>query len=156
MNLTKHGIKFLLNEILYGTSNGADGTCFVQGDEALLATLQDLSAEEASRIPAPGMSSIAAHLIHTNYYLWHSLQYMEGKEIEGEWEASWAKQAVTQEEWAAEQERLKTQVECFCNLLDSMDFTEEWNLVGGIANVGHAAYHLGAIRQLYLMVKSKG
>lgn len=156
MNLTKDAIKFLINEILYGTAEGADGTCFVQGDEALLATLQDLTAEEASRIPAPGMNSIAAHLIHTNYYLYLNIQGMEGNPLEGDWPGSWAKQAVTTEEWLDQQNTLKTQVERFCDLLDSMDFEEKWNVIEGIANVGHAAYHLGAIRQIYLIVKSKG
>ncbi|QYK52763.1 MAG: DinB family protein [Fimbriimonadaceae bacterium] len=155
MTPTKHAIKFLLNEVLYGTAEGAEGTCFVQGDEALFAALQDLNAEEASRIPEPGMSSFAAHVIHTNYYLYLSLQGMEGNELEGDWPGSWAKQTVTAEEWREQQALLKSQVEKFCGLLDSMDFEEKWNVVEGIANVGHAAYHLGAIRQLYLLVKSK-
>ncbi|MBX3113369.1 MAG: DinB family protein [Fimbriimonadaceae bacterium] len=153
--MTKHAIKFLLNEVLYGTAEGAEGTCFVQGNEALLATLQDLTAEEASLIPAQGMSSIAAHVIHTNYYLFLNLQGMEGNELEGDWPGSWAKQTVTAEEWLEQQSLLKSQVERFCELLDSMDFEEKWNVIEGIANVGHAAYHLGAIRQLYLLMKSK-
>ncbi|MFM9872653.1 MAG: DinB family protein [Fimbriimonadaceae bacterium] len=148
-------LTFLLNEVLHGTAMGAEGTCFVQGDEALIQTLKDLTAQEASIIPAPGTTSIAAHLIHTNYYLWITLEAMKGTEPKGDWPGSWAKTTVNEQEFQAEIAKLETQVKEFISLLPNVNWEEDWNLINGIANIGHAAYHLGAIRQLYCIIKAK-
>ncbi len=143
----------MITEVLEGCAPGESGTYFVQGGEALRSTLKNLTAEEASCQIAPNVNSIAAHLIHTNYYLWFSLEYMHGRTPTADWAQSWAKQTVTEEEFQEEQAKLISQVELFCMLLDDKDLGEQENIFGAIANVGHIAYHLGAIRQLFLLVK---
>lgn len=148
-----HSLTFLLNEILYGTAPGADGTCFVQGGEALIQTLNDLTAAEASTVPAPGLTTVVAHLIHTNYYLWLTLEAIQGNIIHGDWPGSWAKTTLNDHEYNEEIAKLEPQVKELIAHLPQVDFEEDWNLINGMANIGHAAYHLGAIRQIYQMVK---
>jgi hypothetical protein len=150
-----HSLAFLMQEVLHGTAPGETGTCFVQGDEALIQTLNNLTAEEASTIPTPGVTTIAAHLIHTNYYLELSIQSMKGVETAGDWPGSWAKTALTESEFRAEIQKLESQVTEVNVLLTTINFEEKWALIDSIANVGHAAYHLGAIRQLYCIIKAK-
>ncbi|MBS1709827.1 MAG: hypothetical protein JSS65_14030 [Armatimonadetes bacterium] len=143
----------LFIEVFEGTPPGADGTYFVQGGEALWATLDDLTAAEASAHPYPGASSIASHTIHTAYYLNQTLLWAAGEEPTDDWPGSWAKQEVTEDEWTGIKVNLRQKVQGFVGHVSSSP-SGEHHIIGKIANVGHVAYHLGAIRQLYLAVKA--
>jgi len=140
-------------EVFNGTPPGESGTWFVQGGEAMWATLDDLTAEEASARPFPAASSIAAHTIHTDYYLGQTLRWVAGEEPVDDWPGSWAKQEVTAEEWSEVKQGLREKVQAFVDLVASSP-TGEHHIIGKLANLGHVAYHLGAVRQLYLAVKS--
>ena len=153
MDKVNTAIVALYTEVFQGTPPGADGTWFVQGGEAMWATLDDLSAAEASTRVFPGASTIAAHTIHTAYYLNQTLLWVAGKEPVDDWPGSWAKQEVTEEEWTAVKDDFKQKVRTFTDLIASSP-SGEYEVLGKLANLGHVAYHLGAVRQLYLAVKS--
>jgi hypothetical protein len=141
----------LFREVFEGTPQGADGTWFVQGGEALEESLRGLNADIASVQPAANVSSIAAHVLHMTYYLRLSNAHARGQALEADWEGSWRKQIVSAEEWSAAILELRVQNDQLLELMHG-DLNEE-AILGAIANIGHAAYHLGAIRQLFLIVK---
>lgn len=148
--LTSH-----FKEVFEGTAPGADGTWFVQGGEALEETLSALSAEEASIKPTPGMSSIAAHVLHMTHYLQMSNANGRGQEFAADWQGSWRKQTVSADEWREAVDNLRVQKQLLLNLMSQEDIAENDDAVfGAIANIAHAAFHLGAIRQLFVWVKS--
>lgn len=153
MSEVNNAICQLYVEVFNGTPPGESGTWFVQGGEAMWATLDDLTAAEASARPFPTASSVAAHVIHTDYYLNQTLRWVAGEEPVDDWPGSWAKQEVTEEEWAAVKDGLRQRVKAFVDLVASSP-NGEHHIIGKLANLGHVAYHLGAVRQLYLAVKS--
>ncbi len=146
----------IFREAFGGLSAGADGTWFVQAGQAIFETLDDLDAVEASRAVAPGINTIAAHAIHTAYYIELGISALNGVEIPGDWPGSWKVQTVTDDEWSAVKATLHERVTKFLATAGAVpdEFTE---MIQGdlVANVAHAAYHLGAIRQLYLTVKAE-
>jgi len=156
MSSVNKAIIDLVTEVIQGTPPGASGTWFVQGDEALEATLADLTAEQASVNLVAGLSSIAAHAIHASYYLELALDGMQGISRDGDWEGSWAKQKVTDLEWDAARQGLKARADAFCQALREIDLEKNQDdLTYAMANLGHLAYHLGSIQQLYLAVKAR-
>ncbi|MBX3110380.1 MAG: DinB family protein [Fimbriimonadaceae bacterium] len=153
MDALNQAVCTLFTEVFEGTPPGAEGTYFVQGGEAMWATLDDLTAAEASTRVFPGASTVAAHTIHTSYYLDLTLRWIAGERPEGDWPGSWAKQEVTDEEWAGVKEEFRRKVAAFVSHVASAT-PDEGDLLGMLANLGHVAYHLGAVRQLYLAVAS--
>jgi hypothetical protein len=145
----------LFLEVFEGTPAGAGGTWFVQGNEALDATLAGLSAQEASRTAIPGASSIAAHVIHTAYYLELANDHFRGRDRDGDWAGSWKRQTVTEAEWTAAKANLTNQRNDFLSQIQQADLAvEQEDLTYALANLGHVAYHLGGIRQLFLAIKA--
>lgn len=143
-------LKTLFVEVFQGTPPGASGTWFVQGGEAFDATLAQITAEQASH-RAGGASSIAAHVVHTAYYLELANDALRRVERDADWSGSWARQSVDEKEWAAAKSELANQANRFVEVLDG-----DLNLDGELrtyltAIVCHTAYHLGAVRQLALI-----
>lgn len=144
-----------MTECLEGTPPGEAGTWFVQGGEALLATLNDLTADEATAKYALGPNSICAHVMHSAYYLELAIDGLNGISRQGDWPGSWAKQAVTDVEWNEAKSSLRQRVQSFLETLEKVDLsTDPDDLTYALANLAHLAYHLGAVRQLYLFIKS--
>ena len=66
-----------------------------------------------------------------------------------DWKQSWMVQTVTEPEWEKLLEELKLE---YHNLQNNMpanpDLNDKMFVTSGVALVAHAAYHLGAIRQM--------
>ncbi|HEY3330606.1 MAG TPA: DinB family protein [Capsulimonadaceae bacterium] len=151
----KQDVAAIFGEAFSGLAAGADGTWFVQAGEAFFETLDRLDASQASLAVAPGVNTIAAHVIHTAYYIELAIAVFNGNELPGDWPGSWKKQTVTEGEWAEVKATLHERVSSFLQTLDAVDLAAGPYLqADAIANAAHAAYHLGAVRQLYLIVTS--
>lgn len=74
--------------------------------------------------------------------------------MEGDWEASWATQVVTVREWADLQGQLLGLARRFHQAMEELPMDDETAVTDAIANVGHLAYHLGAIRVLVSWLQS--
>ena len=121
------------------------------GDPGLLRSLDALSAEAASRQPAPGSASIAAHVDHLCYGLELMNRWGDGEAdpwSSADWTASWRRTTVTEEEWAALRARLRTATERWHRALQTPREMSVVELNGVIASIAHLAYHLGAMRQI--------
>ena len=132
------------------------GTWFVENapDSGIFGTLDALSAEEASRAPAPGRPSAAAHAEHLRFSLDAILRFLNGEMPELDWPSSWRAQVVNAEEWSALREALRArygEVKAFVKALEEAD---ELRLAAVAGTAAHAAYHLGAIRQVAPVVRN--
>jgi uncharacterized damage-inducible protein DinB len=121
------------------------------GDPGLLRSLDSLSAEAASRRPAPGAASIAAHVDHVCYGLELMNRWSDGEAdpwSSADWTASWRRTTVNEEEWAALRARLRATTERWHRALQIPRQMSTVELNGVIASIAHLAYHLGAMRQI--------
>lgn len=137
-----------LSAVLEETFERVQGIYLDRGT-ALLETLADVSAEEASRRVAPDCACVAAQVVHVCYYLDVLLGYMRRQPPErADWPGSWSVTAVTPAEWDALRQRLRDtyqQVRAQVQGLEARDGADEFS--EALAIVVHTAYHLGEIRQ---------
>lgn len=141
----------IFTEAFEGVKPGAEGTWFVEGRQCLLATFTEVTAEQASLRPN-GSSSIAAHLNHARYYLWSANAFGRGEEPKLDWESSWSVQTVDDGAWSQLRSDLVNEYQQVCEYMRSGPIDKPDIVTGIIANVAHAAFHLGAVRQLMKMV----
>jgi hypothetical protein len=122
---------------------------------SLFETLATITAAEASRPVSANCASIAAHVEHVRFYLDVTMQFVRGERPQVDWTEIWRTvQAVTPEEWAASQQRLRETYGQIRELATSMSTWEGDNEVGGaLALLMHNAYHLGEIRQALCTIK---
>jgi hypothetical protein len=115
----------------------------------LLGTLEDISSEEASKTFVENGSSIAAHTEHIRWVLALSNAYVRGEGAQPDWAESWLVKTVTPNEWNTLRTSLHNEVETLKQgISNQADFSDEQILTIAVAFVAHAAYHLGAIRQM--------
>jgi hypothetical protein len=122
----------------------------------VLGTLEDISSEEASRTFVENGSSIAAHTEHLRWSLALSNAYMRGEQPKSPWSESWLVKTVNADEWNTLRANLRGEYETLRGGIEKQqDFSDEQILTGAFAFVGHAAYHLGAIRQMKLFLERR-
>jgi hypothetical protein len=130
---------------------GADGPFVLNsGDIGLLASLDKLSAEAASRSVNSG-ATIAAHVQHVRY----GLSLMNRWAAEGgnpfadaTWDDAWKISAVDDRRWAEIRDGLRDESERWVEVLRTRRTTTRLGIGGMIGSVAHLAYHLGALRQI--------
>ncbi len=142
----------LFTEAFEGIRPGASGTWFVEKQECLLLTAASLSAEQASHRPNSKTSSIAAHLDHTRYYMSLANAYARKESPQADWEGSWRRQKVSDAEWKQICEDLKNEYEQLKRHAAEADLENEEVVTAVMANLAHAAYHLGAVQQLVRLI----
>ena len=123
---------------------------------SLFETLAEISASEASIPVGNQCATIAAQMAHVNFYLEVMERYLQTGENERlDWGEIWRTvRAVTPEEWAASQERLRQTYQRLRKYIETYDHWETEDSFGGaIGLVAHTAYHLGEIRQATCTVK---
>lgn len=141
-------ISLLLTETFHVPSDSV----YAYSDEgaSLLETLALLSAAEASKTIVPGGTTIAAHADHVRFFTAFVLGRMRGDNEQVDWDLSWAVREVDDAQWIAIQEQLRnTYLEFKNHLLEHDDF-DILNERRAMAIVVHAAYHVGAIRQMVI------
>jgi hypothetical protein len=141
----------LFRECFEGIPKGQQYTWFVEGKEGIFDALQSTTAERASVKPSAECSSIAGHAYHILYALQLGNSYIGGPKIEGTWESSWAKQEVTDEEWAQLAIDISAAYDFYVNWFETSFPDREVApkmFAGPLGILPHMAYHLGAIRQL--------
>ena len=139
------------SELALGVPPDAKGSYMLNlGDSGLLASLDNLSASQASSTHAGG-ASIAAHADHVRYGVAMLNQWLVGAEApwkNADWTLSWKKTVVSDAEWRTLRSELRRELSAW---IDGMRTPRELNeralgwLMGSIA---HLAYHVGAIRQI--------
>jgi hypothetical protein len=130
-----------------------DSTWFKDNDPggSFIPSLDQLSAAQASESPACGRNTVAGHAAHISFHLQALVDFIRTGVWQErlDWESSWHKQEVTDEEWSALRARLREQATTVHDHIRKMPMdSEEDTLTGAVALVAHCAYHLGAVRQI--------
>ena len=140
----------LFRELVHGSPDPGSRTYILnQGDKGLLASLDRLSATEASA--TRDGPSIAAHADHLRYGLSLLNRLTTGSRPpwpDMDWTVSWRKSVVSDGEWRTLREELGREAEAWAQALGQprqlTDVEAGW-MAGSVA---HLAYHMGAIRQI--------
>jgi hypothetical protein len=117
---------------------------------SLFATLDEISANEASIPVGDRCATIAAQVEHVILYLDVLGGHIAGQEIdEVDWGEIWSRvSGVTTAEWDDLRGRLKEAYAQLNAMLRGFDNWEQNDAIGGsMAILVHTAYHLGEIRQ---------
>ncbi|WP_102128264.1 DinB family protein [Deinococcus planocerae] len=149
------GILDILKEAVEGGTPG-QGTAFLDGTKAdgsgnhgLLATLDALSAEQASR-DVHG-STMAGHARHTAFHMEVIVRWeRDGDRGPFDWKGSFHPGQVGEEEWAALRDRVRTAYDELIAFARTQAAREaDGDATGGLTGaVAHVTYHLGSIRQM--------
>jgi hypothetical protein len=142
-------LELLLSEIVMGTNTGG-GFVLNTGDRGLLRSLELLSASQASA-SANGGATIAAHAQHLRYGL--SLMNRWAREggdpfSDALWDEAWRTTNVSDEEWEEIRKGLVAEAQQWLDAVRTPRTMSSTELTGIVASIAHAAYHLGAIRQI--------
>ena len=137
---------------------GTDGwTWFIThevSDGSILATLANVTAEQASASPPHGGRTIAAHAEHLRWALAFANTFFRGEQPDFDWGKSWSVSRVDEEQWRALLAELRKEYETLLKAIEQRgDWSDDNMLRGTMAQVAHSAYHLGAIRQLVRWAK---
>lgn len=155
------GILDILKEAVEGGTPG-QGTAFLDGTKAdgsgnhgLLATLDALSAEGASRDVFG--STIAGHARHTAFHMEVIVRWeRDGDRGPFDWKGSFQPGQVSEEEWEALRGRVRAAYDELVAFARTRAGTEpDGDATGGLTGaVAHVAYHLGGIRQMLKVVEA--
>jgi hypothetical protein len=140
----------LLSEIFDGPPGG-EAYLLNPGDPGLLRQLASIDARAASTRPMPGKTTIAAHVDHVLYGFTLMNRWAAGEAnpfAEADWNASWRRTIVTDEQWQALRESLRRQAETWRTAVGTRTAWDEISAAGALSSAAHTAYHLGAIRQI--------
>lgn len=148
----------VLQEAFEGGRPG-EGTAFLDGTKAdgsgnsgLFATLEALSAEQASDPTALG-TSVAAHAAHVAFHLEVMVRWAGGDRGPFDWKGSFEPRIVDETQWQATRDRVRAAYRAFVDLAHRTEVWDE-NAAGGLAaSLAHVAYHLGAIRQVMKLAR---
>ena len=138
---------FILKETFEGPPPQTSSAYLDQGG-GLLQTIENLTAEEASRAVRPGAPTVAAHCAHVKFYLDVLRRYVQGVSEQADWKQSWFTQTVGAAEWESLKQELR---EAYSEVGETLRSVGDWGerpVGGALAVVAHTAYHLGAVRQL--------
>ncbi|HWG83888.1 MAG TPA: DinB family protein [Deinococcales bacterium] len=112
----------------------------------LLPSLSGVDASTASRRPAPGRPSVAAHLEHLRYTFAVLNTWLRQEQVKPDWEEAWKHNEVDEAAWEALKEGFRAQYARLLAYVGEAGDLEErtyWLLSD---NLAHTGYHVGSIR----------
>jgi hypothetical protein len=122
-------------------------------DCGLFGTLDALTAEEASTPLEDGRATATAQAEHLRFSLDVSIRWLRGEREKADWPSSWAVQQVDEDAWTELRIALRRAYEEFVVVIHHVPM-DAGLLEGVVASVAHAAYPLGALRQIALSARS--
>ena len=141
----------LLSELVNGSPDPTVGTSMLnQGDQGLLASLEQVSASAASATTSGG-ASIAAHVDHLHYGFsilnrWAAGEYKPW--TGADWTTSWKRGTVSESQWRTLRDNLRRETDAWLRAIATPRDLDEREAGWMIGSIAHLAYHLGAIRQI--------
>jgi hypothetical protein len=149
-SIFKRALVKLLTEIFDGPP-GDEAYLLNPGDPGLLRQLDSISAGDASARPMPGKTTIAAHVDHVHYGFTLFNRWATGEAnpwAGADWNASWQRTTVTEDQWRKLRENLRSAAETWRNFVRTHNDWSELTAAGALSSAAHTAYHVGAIRQI--------
>lgn len=139
-----NAVTYLFTETFQGSP--PEGSVYLDKGIGVFNTLENLDALTVSR--ADSTTTIAATVEHLRYYLDAFTNFMQGIEQTTDWDKSWAKKEVSDDEWEKLKKDLHKSYEAVLEAYLKIEDWNEDNMTEAMAMIVHSAYHLGAIRQL--------
>lgn len=146
----------LLDEALRGPPSDVEFGNFTTGAGAgLLGTLRDLSPKAASSHVAAGRPAIAAHVAHVLLSFETERKSADGETPQPDWDAAWKREV--RDERALEGLRTEAEAEYrqARRFLEGVNANDAESVTRAVALVVHAAYHLGAMRQIKAILATR-
>jgi hypothetical protein len=140
----------LLGEIFDGPP-GNEAFVLNPGDPGLVRQLDTIDARAASARPMPGKTTIAAHVDHVCFGFSILNRWFAGEPnpwAGADWDGSWKRTAVNDEQWRALRGELRRQWEAWRTHMVQRTSWDDLSASGALSSAAHTAYHLGAIRQI--------
>ena len=137
---------FTILEETFETHHGV----YLDKGTSLFATLNQISAGEASIPVGNRCATIAAQVEHVIFYLKVLERYIAGQDVgKPDWGEIWSRvSGVADAEWDELRARLKATYDRLSKMLRGIKNWEHNDAIGdAMAIVVHTAYHLGEIRQ---------
>lgn len=140
----------LFSELTEGAPAGGQNFMLNSGDAGLLASLDRLTAADASR-SVQGGATIAAHTQHVRY----GLTLMNAWAAHGgnpfadaTWDEAWKVGMVDDAQWDEIRAGLREESRRWLATLGTPREVHRIEYAGMISSIAHLAYHLGAMRQI--------
>src|SRR5687768_734881 len=114
-NIFRRALSKLLIEIFDGPP-GDEAYLLNPGDPGLLRQLDSIDANSASARPMPGKTTIAAHVDHVHFGLTLLNRWAAGESnpwAGADWNVSWQRTNVTDEQWQSLRSDLRREVEAW-------------------------------------------
>ena len=149
-SIFQRALSNMLTEIFDGPP-GQEAYVLNPGDPGLLGQLETIDARTASMRPSPGRSSIAAHVDHLQFGLALLNRWAAGEENPwsgADFNASWQRRAVTNDQWHALRDTLRRDAESWRASVAARGSWDDVSAAAALSTAAHTAYHLGAIRQV--------
>jgi len=149
-SIFQRALSNMLTEVFDGPP-GNEAFLLNPGDPGLLRWLETLDAAAASKRPMPGKTTIAAHTDHVYYGLTLLNRWAGGEEnpwAGADWNASWQRTTVTDDQWRKLRDGLREQAAKWRKHVVARTAWDDMSAGGALSSAAHTAYHLGAIRQL--------
>lgn len=140
---------FTLYEETFERNRGA----YLDKDAGWFATLEGVSAEQASRPAGPDGTTIAGQVAHTVYYIVSLLDEAEGKTVAFDWPGSWQQSEVDEPAWEALKQALKDAYGRAVSLFRSVKAWSQDPMGIAMVILTHSAYHLGSVRQMVKLLR---
>jgi hypothetical protein len=122
-------------------------------DCGLFGTLEALTAEQASTPLEYGGTTAVAQAEHVRFSLEVSTRWLRGDRGAADWPGSWEVREVDEDAWTELRHALHRAYDEFVVVVHQVPMQAEL-LEGLVATVAHAAYHLGALRQIAMGARS--
>src|SRR5262245_58916459 len=149
-SIFQRALSNMLTEIFEGPP-GQEAYVLNPGDPGLLRQLDAIDASAASKRPMPGKTTIAAHADHIHFGLAILNRWAAGEANPWagvDWNASWQRTTVTEEQWRMLRDGLRKETEKWQKVVGTRANWDDLGAAAGLSTVAHTAYHLGAIRQI--------
>jgi hypothetical protein len=146
----RRALSNMLTEVFDGPP-GQEAYVLNPGDPGLLRSLDALDAAAASARPMPGKTTIAAHADHVLFGLAILNRWAAGEAnpwAGADWNASWRRTTVTDDEWRAIRAGLRAEAEKWKQAVAGRAEWDDLAAAAALSTAAHTAYHFGAIRQL--------
>ena len=154
MNQTDSIFQRAVSKLLIEVFNGPPGDeayILNPGDPGLHRQLDTISPATASEQPIAGKPSIASHVDHVHYGLSLLTRWLAGEEnpwADADWNGSWRRNEVSEDQWRILRENLREKADTWQNAVSRRTEWDDLNAAGALSTIAHTAYHLGAIRQI--------
>ena len=141
--------------LLEETFSNPQGYYLDRHSGGLMGTLENITAVQASSCVKPGATSIAGHVFHSNFYLSKVVvQSLRGQNVgKLDWDQSWVLKTVTELEWNELKQALRETCQTVLELVKARETWDDESMTDAMVGLAHTAYHVGAIRQMILMLE---